>query len=47
MQELSKKERKELLLKHKTERDGRIKDRIKAILLYDKKSPLQIYTGHL
>ena len=27
--------RNSLLLRHKTERDGRIKDRIKAVLLFD------------
>ncbi len=40
MKKLIKKERKELIVKHKLERDGRIKDRIKAILLYDKERPI-------
>ncbi len=44
MEKLQKKEHKELLLKHKSERDGRIKDRIKAILLYDKKIPISDIT---
>ncbi len=40
MLKLQNKARKELLLQHKKERDGRIKDRIKAILLYDKKKTI-------
>jgi DNA-binding NarL/FixJ family response regulator len=33
---LSDEERAQLKLQHKIERDGRIRDRIKAVLLYDK-----------
>ena len=33
---LSQQERNELKARHRLERDGRVRDRIKAVLLYDK-----------
>ena len=40
MKFLDTQERQQLKAQHRFERDGRIRDRIKAVLLYDKKWPI-------